>query len=148
MWVCQSRDLLGRKWTSAVSEVLSCEITDLIKSSPSHSLLLHLPHLYVTWHRFTSPIHHTIWLFFSLTFLYNLRHPHHTVPFCCPPLPAAFSGSRGQKSTYSVLEFAFIWEWNKPWARSDLRRSAGPIVGSDQCKAEQRMNQIFHIRAI
>lgn len=63
MWVCHSRDLLGGKWTSAVSEVLSCEITDLIKSSPSHSLLLHLPHLYMTWHLSTSPIHHTIWLF-------------------------------------------------------------------------------------
>lgn len=45
--VCLSQDLPRGGWTSAASEVLSHEITDLIKSSPSPSPFPHLP-LYVT----------------------------------------------------------------------------------------------------
>lgn len=71
MWVCHSQDPLGGEWTSAVSEVLSCEITDLIKSSPSHLLLFYLPHLNVRWHLFTSPKDHTTQLFLRDIPLWN-----------------------------------------------------------------------------
>lgn len=139
IWVCHSRDLLGGKSTSAVSEVLSCEISDLIKSPPSHWLLPHLPHLYGTWHLFTSPIHHAIWLFFSLTFLYNLSHPYHTFA-SSPRLPLLGPEVRNP----AILFWNLLLYTNgiKPGAQSDLRRKHRPNrrLWSMQSRAEYEPN--------
>lgn len=142
-----SQDLPGGGWTSAASEVLSHEITDLIKSSPSPSPfstsllsmwlsprlpLSSTPSLSVGslfLYTLLSCTSHTFFLLalFSLTFLVSFSHPHHTSPLLSSPPPASRSQGEDPASCSWVLlklqlcQPACSRDVPKPQGSSDLR---------------------------
>ncbi len=110
--VCLSQDLPRGGWTSAASEVLSHEITDLIKSSPSPSPFS--TSCLSMWLPLCLPLSSTPSLYsflyitsiFLLDFLFSLSH--HPTPLSSPPLPLGHKEPIQPPVPESYLNFSYV----------------------------------------